>query len=377
MHGITEYLGSVVNIFCVFLTEIPLLKVIMSNQQQKAIVNLAPKVAELVTDRPIPKLRDDYILVETKAVAVNPTDWKHIDFLSSPGALVGCDYAGVVKEVGKAVTIPFKKGDRICGFVHGSNSVQHEDGTFAEYIVAKGDLQLHIPDQLSFEEAATLGVGVATVGQGLYQALGLPLPDQPSKDEIPILIYGGSSAMGLMGVQFAKLSGYVPIATCSPHNFDLVKRFGAAAVFDYKDSESVAKIRQYTNDNLTLAWDTISSESSAKFCADVLSSGAMYAALGNVKAPRDDVKSLFTMAYTIVGEPYKMASVAVPAIPENYDFGKRWTRLVEHLLRTGNIKILPPTIGKDGLKGVLEGLELLRENKVSGGKLVYRVAETP
>jgi NADPH:quinone reductase-like Zn-dependent oxidoreductase len=36
----------------------------------------------------IPKLRDDYILVKTKAVALNPTDWKHVDFLTSKGATV-------------------------------------------------------------------------------------------------------------------------------------------------------------------------------------------------------------------------------------------------------------------------------------------------
>jgi len=45
---------------------------------QKAIVIQAPGKAELVSDRPIPKLRDDYILVKTVAVALNPTDWKHI-----------------------------------------------------------------------------------------------------------------------------------------------------------------------------------------------------------------------------------------------------------------------------------------------------------
>jgi NADPH:quinone reductase-like Zn-dependent oxidoreductase len=37
---------------------------------------------------PIPKLRDDYILVKVVAVALNPTDWKHIDFLTSKGCHV-------------------------------------------------------------------------------------------------------------------------------------------------------------------------------------------------------------------------------------------------------------------------------------------------
>jgi NADPH:quinone reductase-like Zn-dependent oxidoreductase len=71
---------------------------------------------------PIPKLRDDYILVRTIAVALNPTDWQKVDESSKPGftySLLGTDYAGIVEEVGKAVTKNFKKGDRIAGWGHG------------------------------------------------------------------------------------------------------------------------------------------------------------------------------------------------------------------------------------------------------------------
>lgn len=76
----------------------------------------------------VPKLRDDYILVKTHAVALNPTDWKHVDYLADPGARVGCDYAGTVLEVGSKVSSDLKKGDRVAGFCHGSNAVHHEDG---------------------------------------------------------------------------------------------------------------------------------------------------------------------------------------------------------------------------------------------------------
>lgn len=141
---------------------------------------------------PAPKLRDDYITVETKAIALNPTDWKHVDFLADPGARVGCDYAGIVLEVGDKVTKDLKAGDRVAGFCHGANAVHHDDGSFQNIITAKGDVQIKIPDNLSFEEAATLGVGITTVGQGLYQSLKLPLPGQQSDVPVgPLLIYGG------------------------------------------------------------------------------------------------------------------------------------------------------------------------------------------
>jgi NADPH:quinone reductase-like Zn-dependent oxidoreductase len=76
---------------------------------QKAIIITVPKQEGLVTDRALPALRDDYILVKTEAVALNPTDWKHVAFLSPPGVLVGCGYAGVVEAVGQEREEDFQK----------------------------------------------------------------------------------------------------------------------------------------------------------------------------------------------------------------------------------------------------------------------------
>ena len=87
---------------------------------RKAIQIQGAGEAKFVEDVPLPSLRDDFILVRTEYVALNPTDFMHIDQQASPGAIVGCDYSGVVEEVGKAVTNNLKKGDRVAGFVHGS-----------------------------------------------------------------------------------------------------------------------------------------------------------------------------------------------------------------------------------------------------------------
>lgn len=172
---------------------------------QKAVELQGPKDAKLVNNRRLPKLRDDYVLVKTVAVALNPTDWKHIDKMATPGTVSGCDYSGIVEDVGKAVRKNLKKGDQICGFSHGAHTLEPEDGAFAEYIIAKGDLQIPIPKHLSFEEAATLGVAIYTVGQGMYQSLKLPLPSEPAPEPFPLFIYGGSTATGTIAIQFAKL----------------------------------------------------------------------------------------------------------------------------------------------------------------------------
>jgi NADPH:quinone reductase-like Zn-dependent oxidoreductase len=128
-------------------------------------------------------------------------------------AVVGCDYSGVVEAVGEDVTKEFKKGDKVYGLVHGCNRYRPDSGAFAEHIVAKGDIQSKIPDNLTFEEAATLGAGLITVGQGMYQHLGLALPTDPIKDETPILVYGGSTATGSLGIQFAKLYAEISLVS--------------------------------------------------------------------------------------------------------------------------------------------------------------------
>lgn len=88
-----------------------------------------------------------------------------------------------------------------------------EDGAFAEQILVKADVGIRVPDTLSYEEAATLGVGVYTCGQGLCQQMGLRWPQkkegEAQKDggsgKKTVLVYGGSSATGALAIQFAKL----------------------------------------------------------------------------------------------------------------------------------------------------------------------------
>lgn len=345
---------------------------------QKAVVITQPQTSELVKDRRLPTLRDDYILIKTVSVGLNPTDWKHIEYRAPAGVLVGCDYAGIVEAVGKDVKRPFKKGDRVCGFVHGSNAVQPEDGAFAEYIVAKGDLQLKIPDNLSFEEAATIGVGFATVASGLYQNLGLALPTEPTENPTPILVYGGSTATGTLAIQFAKQSGYMVYTTCSPHNFDLVHQLGAEAAFDYNDPQSGAQIREATGDQLKLIFDCIGSKAGVELCDNALSSeGGKYTTIVPATIDRPHVENRLVFAYNTIGEAFNFGDKHFPPKLEDKEYWENFIPIAELLLEQGKIKVHRPRVGKDGLKGVLNGLELLKTGQVSGEKLVYNVADTP
>lgn len=87
------------------------------------------------------------------------------------------------------------------------NDANPETGSFARLIIVKGDVQMHIPDDVSFEVACTTGVGVMTTGYGLYKVLHLPTPiaKPQGNEQHQILIYGGSTATGSIAIQFAKL----------------------------------------------------------------------------------------------------------------------------------------------------------------------------
>jgi NADPH:quinone reductase-like Zn-dependent oxidoreductase len=231
---------------------------------------------------------------------------------------------------------------------------------------------------MSFEDAATLGVGVTTVGQALYQSLGLPLPASGARADVPILIYGGSSATGTLAIQYARLSGCSKIiTTCSPQNFDLVKSLGADAAFDYKDPDCAQKIREYTKDSLTHSLDCISSKESAEICSQAIGSkGGAVCYLLSIKHDREDVEVKVVLGYTVMGEYFSFhigGKTEYPAQLQDLEFGKKFWNLTEKLLAEGQIRPHPIELGDGGLNGVFEGLQAMREGRVSGKKLVYRI----
>ncbi|USW57169.1 Putative GroES-like superfamily, alcohol dehydrogenase-like, NAD(P)-binding domain superfamily [Septoria linicola] len=350
---------------------------------QRALKCFGPKNAKVVNDAPVPEAPSDYLLVKVDAVALNPTDWKHIDFIAKPdyNHTVGCDYAGTAVSVGSDVKKSFKPGDRVSGFAHGSKHEDPSSGCFAEYAKVKGDIQARIPDHISFEEAASWPTGINTAGQGMYgpDGLGLPWPDQPAKERFPVLVYGASTNTGLWAIQYAKLSGLRVLATCSEKNFEAVKALGADEVYDYKDKMCGEKINEASKDSLKFAFDCVSEGSSMEICAKALSSDGYdtrYNALLPVEFPRKDVKTSFTIGYSVNGEEFTFFGNHVPAKPEDFEFGKKWWTLAEKLLAEGKIKAPATNVRDGGLQGILEGFEDMKNGRISRQKLVYRIADT-
>lgn len=182
---------------------------------QRAIIGLKDGNVGVSSGIPLPKLEDDMILVKTVAVGVNPVDTKMVGRLCTPGAVAGMDFAGDVVAIGSGAkaSVPIAVGDRVCGAVQGMNPTGPRVGAFTQYVGATAHVLIKMPPAMSYEEGATLGSGLGTIGLALFRTLDLPgYPYEPAEKPRHVLIYGGSSATGTLAIQLVKLYvGYVPV----------------------------------------------------------------------------------------------------------------------------------------------------------------------
>lgn len=275
----------------------------MERTTQKAFKLQEQGKAAVIT-APVTEPAAGFVRVQVLAVALNPTDWKHITWWKGPPGInttVGCDYSGVIDKLGPGANADLKVGDYIAGFGYGANALDTETGVFSEYANVDSHICFKIPEGMSTEEASTLGVATTTIGQALYQKLQLPLPTKPATNSLPILIYGGSTAVGNLTIQYAKLSGLTVITLASRRNHEFLLSLGADAVFDYNDTNVAKMVREYTRDKLELALDTISTEGSAAIVDECISSngGKVVQILEvNTSKLRKDVQYSFVLAYT-------------------------------------------------------------------------------
>jgi len=94
-----------------------------------------------------------------------------------------------------------------------------------------------------------------------------------------------------------------------------------------------------------------------------------------VDSPRKDVKAVFFLGYTGLGETYTFLGEEWPVVPEDYELVKKVLALSEGLLEDGKIKPHPAAIRPGGLGGILSGMMDLKNKKISGEKLVYVIGK--
>ncbi|KAL7546204.1 hypothetical protein ACHAWF_012200 [Thalassiosira exigua] len=198
---------------------------------------------------PAPRAGPGQVLLEIKASAINPVDWKMAErgFLipdEMPAAL-GCDVAGVVVgPEGSRLT-----GKRVLGHV-GCNKAHHatDRAAYAQRAVLDEDCVAELPPDMSFAQGASLPVGGLT---GLWMLDELPSPPRGSW----ILVWGGSSSVGFNAIQLAARRGLKPIAVASGKHEAALREVGATAFVDYREDDVEAKAKEVIGSDGTLGGD--------------------------------------------------------------------------------------------------------------------------
>lgn len=179
-----------------------------------------------------PSPADNELLIRVRAASVNPLDWHYMrgtpyimrigTGLRRPKVIrLGVDFAGTVEAIGKRVT-HFKPGDDVFG---------GRTGAFAEYVTVREDGAVALkPANITFEQAAAVGIAAVTALQGLRDQGKL----QPGQK---VLINGASGGVGTFAVQIAKSLGAHVTGVNSTRNVELVRSIGADSVIDYTNSD--------------------------------------------------------------------------------------------------------------------------------------------
>ncbi|KAJ5296132.1 hypothetical protein PENANT_c021G11576 [Penicillium antarcticum] len=310
------------------------------------------------------------VLIEVKAVALNPCDHFQRDYGMPPvpiyPTIIGCDTAGVVAKVGSNVTST-GPGSRVIAFAssfYQNGSPDH--GSFQKYTLAQSEGVIPLPDNLTFEQGAVFPLAVLTACTA-WTTIGIPLDTKYTPaDKQAVLIWGASSSVGTFAVQSAKSLGFTVYATASPKHHDLVKKLGAHAVFDYRASDVVSQIvSAVKNDGLKL------------HAAHCVVDGALQPTLDILRETKGDAHAMVAHSPLLPeGHPTlenTQITFNLPSMDEaarNKHISKVFNGWLKTGLQSGEV-IPSPTIQIEdgGLCGINAALDKLK-NGVSGTKIV-------
>ena len=183
---------------------------------------------DLDLDTPSASGRD--LLVEVKAISVNPVDTKRRapkELVEKAPRVLGWDAAGVVKAAGPEVTL-FKPGDA----VYYAGSIVRP-GCDSEFHLVDERIVGRKPVNLSFAEAAALPLTTITAWEGMFDRMGVSKTGADGGKTL--LIIAGGGGVGSIAIQLAKkLAGLSVIATASrPESVARVRELGADQVIDH------------------------------------------------------------------------------------------------------------------------------------------------
>ena len=359
---------------------------------------------------PVPTPNNNEVLIDVKASAVNPVDWKQAMYnfmlpkkppteISTtlhpfPIAALGCDVAGVV--IGPTTSPLF--GKNVVTYLGADKSkTRTTRGGFVEQVVADEDLVFEIPDyssssqsnnnnsNISFSDATTLPVGGLTAGlllQGIEPAKQNHKDDATDKNNNWIVIWGTSSSVGWFALQLAKQDGYRVIAVASSKHKDSAMALGADAFIDYRQEDedivsAVTKIVLEQDDGINIsmnaAIDCIGTDDTFSKCCDIVNKFSKLSSSDN--SGNSSIKIVSCTNFGLDG-PDGVKRVAVnlgTANETNRDFIKSYFPK-----RLFGLKPQPTKLIKSSSNGgpevdyatIVEQAFQLSQNGVSGEKIV-------
>ncbi len=310
-----------------------------------------PEVARL-TDvvKPVPK--DNEILIKVYASTVNRTDagfrsaeyfisrfWSGL--LRPKHQILGCEFAGMVEETGKAVTT-FSKNDKVFGFNDKSF------GGHGEYLtIAESDAVTTIPEGISFDVAAA-------ITEGAHYAL-CDIRAAKVKPGQQVLVYGATGAIGSAAVQLLKHFGATVTAVCNAKNVALVKALGADTVIDYQTQDFTK-----TTTTFDFIFDAVG-KSSFKQCKPLLTNKGIYI---STELGKNGVNILLALTTPIGGG--KKLLFPLPAI------SKEDVIFLQELVQSGAFK---PVIDRIyHLDQIVEAYKYVESGEKTGN-VILKVAE--
>lgn len=346
--------------------------------------------------------KSNQILIENRAVAINPLDWIiqiaggiTYRWLKYP-VILGSDVSGQVVEVGSGVD-DFKVGDRVIGHAVGSDRDANcaAEGGFQRYTAVLAKMACPIPDFIPYENAVVLPLGISTAACALYQKdyLHLELPSAtPRATGETVLIWGGSSSVGSNAIQLAIASGYKVVTTASPRNFEYVLSLGASSVYNYRSPTVIEEIADALKDDI-LAGAVAIGDSGATSCVKILSrcSGNKFVAITTppisfsylAESPKSRVKKAEFIALLLGSNVNLWLSAKKKGVGIKYVFGTSLKNnevstaiyreyLPQALLEGRYLAAPPPKIVGEGLESI-QGALAEAIGGVSAEKVVVKL----
>ncbi|MFT4547845.1 MAG: NADPH2:quinone reductase [Verrucomicrobiales bacterium] len=202
---------------------------------------------------PKPELRDGHLLVRVKASSVNPVDYKVRAGLIPPitpkfPAVLGCDVAGVVDEVGAGVT-DFSVGDEVYFCAGSPDGI---GGALAEFCLVDAAQVAKKPQLLGFEEAAALPLVMITAWDGLIDRADVG-------PGMKVLVHGATGGVGHAAVQLVKGTGAEVFATASSEEkLAIGKALGADVGINYREKSVEDYVEEHTGGaGFDVVFDTV------------------------------------------------------------------------------------------------------------------------